>query len=233
MRHETYSEQFSAMLDGELPPAEMAPLTLHIAACPECAKRLTELAALRAALQYEFPEEDVSPEFYTKIAGLLDNEAQPTKPPNVISFQPRPFRQRLAWLAAGAAIAATLTILLMPHHDESKDLMSVRDAALRGSVSQTVAMNNAAPVAAGFRLTAARSDIVAGHQAQVLAYSKNNQTIILCIWSANGEPAHDVRNSVYKGMAMSYWNDGKQEYWAATVGGHGTLDDFVKAIKSS
>jgi len=232
MNHESYSEQLNAMLDGELRASEIVPLARHITACQDCAKHLTELIALRAALQQEYPVEDVSSEFYAKISGLLDSKIEQPESPNVIPFRPRPVRRRVAWLAAGTAIAAMLAILLLPHQNATQDLMSVRDAALRGSVSQTVAVNNAGPAIPGFRLTASRSDIVAGHPARVLAYSKDSQAITLCIWSANGEAAHGVRNAVYKGMAISYWNDGQQEYWAATTGTNGLLENFVTAAKN-
>ena len=232
MNHESYSEQLNAMLDGELRASEIVPLERHITACQDCAKHLTELIALRAALQQEYPVEDVSSEFYAKIAGLLDSKIEQPESPNVIPFRPRPVRRRVAWLAAGTAIAAMLAILLLPHQNATQDLMSVRDAALRGSVSQTVAVNNAGPAIPGFQLVASRSDIVAGHPARVLSYSKDSQTITLCIWSANGEAAHGVRNAVYKGMAISYWNDGQQEYWAATTGTNRLLENFVTAAQN-
>jgi anti-sigma factor RsiW len=231
MNHESYSEQLNAMLDGELRATDIVPLARHITTCQDCAKHLTELIALRAALHQEYPAEGVSSEFYAKIAGLLDREIQQPESSNVIPFRPRPVRRRIAWLAAGTAIAAMLAILLLPHQNTTQDLMSVRDAALRGSVSPTGA-STAGPTIPGFLLTASRSDIVAGHPARVLAYSKDRQTIILCIWSANGEAAHGVRHAVYKGMAISYWNDGKQEYWAATTGTNGLLENFVTAAKN-
>jgi hypothetical protein len=237
MSHASYTEQLSAMLDGELPPADMVEFTVHLAACPDCGKSLAELAALRAALHREIPEEDVSPDFYTKISGLLDQQTSTLTPEgkatNVVILKPRPVRQNVGWIAAVTTIAAMLMILLMPHHDVTKDLMSVRDAALRMSMSQMVASNIVGPSVAGFRLDEVRTDIVAGHRAQVLAYEQANQTITLCIWPANGEPAHGVRDAVYKGMAISYWNDGKQEYWAATAGSAATLHDFVAALKES
>ena len=237
MSHAPYGEQLSAMLDGELAPADTAALTVHLAACPDCAKHLAELAALRAALHDEIPEEEVSPDFYEKISGLLDQQtsmsAQEVKAANVITFKPGPARRNAGWIAAVTAVAAMLMVLLLPHHEETKDLMSVRDAALRGSVSQMVASNMVGPAVAGFHLAAARSDIVAGHPTQVFAYARANQTVTLCIWSANGEPAHGVRNAVYKGIAIRYWNDGQQEYWAATTGPATTLNDFVAALKDT
>ena len=166
-----------------------------------------------------------------KSCGLLERERHEPDAPNVIPLRPRPVRRRIAWLAAGTAIAAMLAILLLPHENATPDLMSVRDAALRGSVSSSVAVSNG-PVIPGFHLTSSRADIVAGHPARVLAYAKDHQTIVLCIWAANGEPAHGVRHAVYKGMAIRYWNDGQQEYWAASTGPNTLLETFVTAARN-
>ena len=231
---DAYSEPLNAMLDGALPAGEMATLASHLAACPDCARHLAELADLRAALQEAVPDEAVASEFYTKIAGLLDREvaaAQKFAAP-VIPFKPRPSRRNAGWMAAWGAIAATLVILLIPHHDASRDLMSVRDAALRTSMSQSVAANMPGPMVAGFELASSRSDIVAGHRAGVFAYTRAGQMVTLCMWAANGEPAHGVRNAVYQGMTIRYWNDGKREYWAATPGPTATLDSFVTALRT-
>jgi len=232
---DAYSEPLNAMLDGALPAGEMATLASHLAACPDCARHLAELADLRAALQDVVPEEAVAPEFYAKIAGLLDREAAVIKPEftaPVIPFRQRPLRRNAGWIGAWGAIAAMLVILLMPHHDASRDLMSVRDAALRTNMPQRVAANMPGPMVAGFNLTASRSDIVAGHPTRVFAYTRAGQTVTLCIWAANGEAAHGLRNAVYQSMAIRYWNDGKQEYWAATSGPTATLDSFVTALRT-
>jgi putative zinc finger protein len=42
-------ERLSAYLDGELPPEEMSAVAAHVAACPECAARLAEFAAVDEA----------------------------------------------------------------------------------------------------------------------------------------------------------------------------------------
>jgi anti-sigma factor RsiW len=41
-------ERLNALLDGELPPAEAAALSAHLAACGDCLRTLRELAGLRA-----------------------------------------------------------------------------------------------------------------------------------------------------------------------------------------
>jgi anti-sigma factor RsiW len=227
-----YSERLSAMLDGELPAQEVAAVTAHLAVCPECLRYFSELAELRAQLQQAIPEAEADPEFYDKIAGLLDSERVKAAGGNVVPFRPRVRRERLAWLAAGTAVAAMLAVMLMPRHDETKDFMSVRDAALRGGISQPVAAD-AGPAAAGFYLASARNDIVAGHPAQVLGYVQGKQTVTLCIWPADGEPAHGKREAVYKGMTFSYWNNGKEEYWATTAAPATTLHAFLKGLSPS
>jgi anti-sigma factor RsiW len=121
MSRAEYSERLSALLDGELPAAEVAVVTQHLAGCAECMRHLSELAELRASLQQAVPEEDVAPEFYDKIAGLLDGELlKSVEPGNVIAFKPRARREITAWLAAGTAVAAMLAVMLMPHHDETR-----------------------------------------------------------------------------------------------------------------
>ena len=229
------TESLNALLDGELPPAEMQALTAHLAICPDCSRHLAELAQLRAALQREIPEEAVPPEFTARIAALLDQPATPmTRRPasNVVPFKKRNIRESVAWLAAASAIAAVLTLTLLPHHDVTKDLLSVRDAALRAGITQNIAENTAPPVP-GFQLTSARADVVAGHPAQVFAYAGATKPITLCVWAANGEPAHGVREAAFKNMQIAYWNDGTEEYWAATTGPAAALDDFVNAIKKT
>jgi anti-sigma factor RsiW len=126
-----------------------------------------------------------------------------------------------------------LVLLLLPHPDATRDLMSVRDAALRGGIAQGVATNIGAPAAVGFTLASARADIVAGHPARVFGYARADQTVTLCIWPAGGEPAHGVRDARYRGMTIRYWNDGKQEYWAASSGQAAVLDDFVAALRGA
>jgi hypothetical protein len=108
----------------------------------------------------------------------------------------------------------------------------VHDAALR-SASLTTAAPAAAPTVPGFALASNHRDVVAGHVAQVVDYVRDGQTITLCIWPAGKEPAHDVRQAVYQGMTIKYWNDGDHEYWAASTGSGGNLDKFVAALSVS
>lgn len=207
-----YTEQLNALLDGELPPDQAAPLTAHLAACPACTQTLAELAQLRAGLAQILPEEPAPAELQARIEAMLATEGA-----EIIPFTPKKSRwlpNRPGWVAA-TALAAALMLTFLPHHDVTKDLLSVHDAALR---SMPAIEANAAPppVVPGFQLTGTHMDEVAGHLAQVAVYTKNGQTITLCSWAANGEPAHGVKHTQYRAMSIDYWNDGDHEYWAAS-----------------
>jgi anti-sigma factor RsiW len=224
------NEELSALLDGELSVEQSAALTRHLATCANCSTRLAELARLRDALAQAVPEQEPSADLRARIESLLDAETGPTRVKNVLPFRPRHSGLRLAWIGGAAAVAATLAIIFLSPKDESRDLMAVRDASLRGNLSQVDVGQPTAPTVPGFTLASARSDIVAGHRTQVLVYRGASDTITLCIWPANGEPAHGVHNADYQGTAISYWNDGKEEFWAASAKSGPGLNSFVHAL---
>jgi len=214
------NEQLSALLDGELPPAETAALAAHLAACQDCLRTWGELADLRAAMA-GLEREEVPPGLEARILALTD------APSKILPFRPR-WRQ-FGLLAATAGLAAALTLALLPQ-DKTADFMAVRDAALRGGVTQLAQAG--APVVPGFRLAGTRRDEVAGHHAQIAVYTGNGASITLCIWPAGSEPAHGLKTTVYRGMAITYWNDGHEEYWVASPMPAPALPAFVQALRA-
>lgn len=226
-----YNESLNALLDGELLPAQATPLAVHLAGCPACLKTLAELAELRAGLAQLVPEDKVPAELQGRIEALLADDTA-----RVIPFKARSrpwLPNRAGWVAVATAIAAILVLVIMPRHDETKDLMSVHDAALRSGPALYASAATPAPVVPGFQLTRTRTDEVAGHLAQVADYTRGGQTVTLCIWPANGEPAHGVKHAEYHGMAISYWNNGDYEYWAASAIPGTALKDFVGALAAA
>jgi len=217
--------ELNALLDGELPAAEAAELTAHLASCVECSRRLAELGGLRAALAHAIPEEEISAELHARIAKVLSGSDES----RVIQVRPRVWWPSLASLAVGAAIAAMVMLAVLPNAHQQGELMAVRDAAMRSGAA--LAVEGRAPSAPGFRLASAREDVVAGHRAQVLDYVQAGQKVTLCIWPANGEPAHGVREAEYRGMEINYWNDGVREYWAASAGSPAVLASFVARVR--
>lgn len=97
-------ERLSAYLDGELPPAEMSAVAAHVAACPECAARLAEFAAVdeaAAALAATAPSG-----YFEALPGRMRDRLEPR----------RAGARRLpawTWAAAAALLLAVVTPLTL------------------------------------------------------------------------------------------------------------------------
>ena len=97
-------ERLSAYLVGELPPEEMSAVAAHVAACPECAARLAEFAAVdeaAAALAATAPSG-----YFEALPGRMRARLEPR----------RPGARRLpvwTWAAAAALLLAVVTPLTL------------------------------------------------------------------------------------------------------------------------
>ncbi len=228
--------QLSALLDGELRAAEVAELTTHLAVCPDCARRLAELGRLRAALADAVPEEEISAAFLARIEAALNAATPAPASAQVLPFVPRR-RPDLRAFVLGAVAAAAAAMLLFTSMKPPKniiDLAAVHDASLRGGA---IGLGKSAgptdmPGIPGFELASAHRDIVAGHAAEVLAYTAPQGSITLCIWKANGEPAHTPREGNYRGTNIMYWNNGREEYWVAGSLPMQTIEAFGQLVRS-
>lgn len=236
------NERLGAFLDGELSSTDIAELTQHLKHCSECVNRLAELGALRAAIAEAIPEEEASTEFLARVTTALDKAVssspaavpQPAQTGHVIPLKPRARPKSRLPFAAGflaAALAAMAVLTLLPSHDKRIDLSAVRDAALRSGLSAGGITDGMAMTAPGYQLRLARADIIAGHAAQVRVFARGTDTFTLCVWKANREPAHGVVNADVRAMRISYWNDGTNEYWVASVSAPEALQRFVATIR--
>jgi anti-sigma factor RsiW len=233
-------EQLSAFIDGELTPTEMAELTEHLRTCPACVQHLAELTSLRVALAEAIPEGEVTDEFLARINRRLDDlteESQTvSKRERVVRFVRRyhaPKLRVISYSAMAAALAATVVFALMKQPENTVDLAAVRDATLRTSLVSDDVPDNIAAKVAGFHVAAARYDIVAGHRALVVTYQDAADVVTLCSWAANAEPAHGVKEALYREVRISYWNDGTTEFWAAGRTSSTGIASFVKAFRES
>jgi anti-sigma factor RsiW len=104
-------ERLSALLDGELPPAEAAALRAEIARSPELAARLAALAAVDDGVR-ALPSRPVPVDLRARLAARL--EAASARTPDAARHTPRRAVRR--WLAAAAlaAAAAALALLALP-----------------------------------------------------------------------------------------------------------------------
>lgn len=97
-------EALSALLDGELAPAQEAASREHVAACPGCAEELAAVAQARTWIRALPP---VDPPFGLYERMLLDRRPLP----QAGSFGARGSLRRRAGLAALGAAAAAVTVL--------------------------------------------------------------------------------------------------------------------------
>ncbi|MDE8344614.1 MAG: zf-HC2 domain-containing protein [Acidocella sp.] len=216
--------ELNAWLDGELSPGDAASLARHVAICPACAAHLSELADLRARLA-----QLVAPQ---PAPAALRHVIETRLTPRRLPYQ---WRRRWVWAGAGLALAASLVLIMFPRHNhETKEFAAVRAAALRPDIAALAAPAPPAALSAdGFRLVASREDRVAGHSAIVQTYVAAGQSVTLCIWPANGEPAHKPLQAHFRGAAITYWNNGTNEFWATSFGATPVLGRFVRAYRDT
>ncbi len=109
--------KLSALLDGELSPAEAAALRAEIARSPKLAERLAALAAVDDGLR-TLPHRTVSSDLRARIERQIRAEA----PPRVHAGAATGSRRRWLTAAALAAAAAVLALLALPriHSDETQ-----------------------------------------------------------------------------------------------------------------
>jgi anti-sigma factor RsiW len=231
------AEDLNAFLDGELSLDAVAALTAHLATCPGCARHLAELGHLRAAMADAVPEEAPSPALSARVIAALD-AAQVAPRAEILDvghrFRRAARRKILMPFLSGAAatiIAATIIVALIPRHGKLLDLAAVRDAALRGTLAE-VTPTSSGPYASvpGYRLIGTRADVIAGHASRVLIFTRGAAILTLCIWKANGEAAHGVKEDIFRGMRIHYWNNGSDEFWAASTGPAEGLRSFVREL---
>jgi anti-sigma factor RsiW len=231
MNRPDFQDQLNALLDGELPPGELVGVTARLASRPGSSKSLAELARLRADLAVAIPLEEPSAGLVERVEAGLASEAAEAGAANVVSFGARSSRKRLGWIGVGGAIAAMLVVSFLPRADETRDLMSVRDAAMRASMTGAKVARNDVPVVPGFELVSAGTDIVSGRRSTVLVYKGAGGEITLCIWPSDGEAAHGVVQAEYQNAQIDYWNDGRAEFWAESAHPEGAaLNEFMRAI---
>jgi anti-sigma factor RsiW len=104
-------ERLSALLDGELSPAEAAALRQEVSRSPELAERLAALAAVDEGVR-GLPSRPVPTDLRARLAARLETAIART--PDAARHTPR--RPMRRWLAAAAlaAAAAALALLALP-----------------------------------------------------------------------------------------------------------------------
>lgn len=104
-RFEHPCDQLSALLDGELPPAERDRVAAHLRACPECAEQRTLLERAVSALTL-VPGIEPSPDLRRRVLAAAE-----ARPPG-LADRFRAFLSPRFLVPAGAAAVAALVLLV-------------------------------------------------------------------------------------------------------------------------
>jgi anti-sigma factor RsiW len=231
----------NALSDGELDAAAARALAAHVATCPGCAAGLAGLLALRAELAALAPAGPAPEALRQRVeASVAKAAARPGSRGRVPgrTAAARAARHGLAGFAAGLAVASVVAVTMIatrPSTHEAATLSALADSARRAALpvaaltppgaaapSPTVWFTRhglAAPpapdlAAAGFRFGSYRGDLVAGHRAAVLDYARAGHPVALFAWPPRpGEAAHPPRTARTQGMTVTYWNNGRTEFW--------------------
>lgn len=116
MTHPT--DDLTALLDGELPPARAAEVTRHVAGCAACGAERDRLAAGVAALRALPPAPEPSPFFSARLAARIAAEPRPA--PGLLE-RLSALRWKIAAPTAAAALAAAVVaVSVRERRDEER-----------------------------------------------------------------------------------------------------------------
>ncbi|HVN39053.1 MAG TPA: zf-HC2 domain-containing protein [Myxococcota bacterium] len=105
-----YAEDWSALLDGELPPAREAELRAHLDDCARCRAKLASLARVDVLLA-GLPVASANADLFARLRARIDaNEASAAAPRLAPPRRRRALRLAAAAVAAAAALALYLAL---------------------------------------------------------------------------------------------------------------------------
>jgi hypothetical protein len=116
--HDRCWEDIPFLVNGSLNEAEQRRLLAHVESCAECGNELRQQRVLYAHLQSQTVQDPAPESSWAKLVARLDAESSEASSPSTQVGARKPGRWWIAavWLQ-GIAIAALLTILLVPRHE--------------------------------------------------------------------------------------------------------------------
>jgi anti-sigma factor RsiW len=234
-----------ADFDGELDAAQAAVLATHRAECAICRAASESLERVRQALR-----EQAS--YHRAPAALRARLAARVASPRASLGRARSWRQAAASFVAGGAIAAAVTLAVMPHGTPglTEQVLAGHLRALEpGHLEDVVSTDQhtvkpwfdgkldfAPPVknlaAEGFPLLGGRLDYLAGRRVAAMVYGRAKHVIDLYAWpeaGADAAPTVLERN----GYTVIRWREGGMALWAVSDVERSELEDFVRRWRTA
>jgi anti-sigma factor RsiW len=249
-----------AALDGELDAVTQLRFDAHLASCPGCTAEFARLKVLSAAIRTEATRHAAPAELRAALMKALPVEGEglggDEMPPraNVLPFHRRWLGPAGTGFAIGAALAASLAVLIDTHNADTMLADSIVTAHVRalqpGHVTDIQVSDQhqvkpwfdgkidfAPPVKElgdqGFDLVGGRLDYIDGRPAAVIVYRRKLHLIDLFVTRAGHDAGHPgslpAAHATPSGYNVVRWSDGGQDYWAISDLNRNELGDFAKA----
>ena len=229
-----------AEFDGELDIAQSAALARHRAGCALCEAQWAELAALRGSLK-TLPYHRAPPAL---ARALAERAAPASAAPSRVR---RPWWREAASFGIGAALAASLLLMLRPANDDGLIAALVDDhvrALQPGHLTDVISTDRhtvkpwfdgkldfAPPVkdlaADGFPLRGGRLDYLDGRAVAALAYTHGNHPIDLFVWPERGAPP-PAPAAARNGYNVVRWSADGMALWAVSDVERDQLEEFAR-----
>jgi anti-sigma factor RsiW len=242
-----------AALDGELDAVTQLRFDAHVAACAGCTTDYAHLKALSSAIRNQATRHGAPAELRAALMRALPSENEAAPAAKVIPV-PRWFRPAGAGFAVGAALAASLAILIDTRGADTMLADSIVTAHIRalqpGHLTDVQISDQhqvkpwfdgkidfAPPVKElgdqGFDLVGGRLDYIDGRPAAVVVYRRKLHMIDLFVTRTGRDVGHPDGIPAAHGTPSGYnvvsWSDGGQNYWAISDLNRNELGDFAKA----
>jgi anti-sigma factor RsiW len=256
LEHTEAHDMLHAALDGELDTIDMMRFETHMAECPDCALEHARLSALSATIGKSATRHTAPAELRSALEQML--MPQKAASAKVIPFAANRFQRWLrpatGGFAIGAALAASIAVLIDTHNIEDAVTDGIVTAHIRGlqpghlTDVQISDQHQVKPWFAGkidlsppvkelgdrgFDLVGGRLDYIAGREAAVVVYRRKLHVIDLFVAHADdngiGEDANPIPRATPSGYNVEHWTANSQDYWAISDLNRDELSEFAKA----
>lgn len=249
-----------ALIDGELDAGHARDVETHLAACPDCSKKLAAFRAMRQAMAAAPLKESAPAPLRARIEAALPAPSAHAPAPATAAYNPARFNRRFfvggfaLGTALSGAIAATLVFGVLRDGDEQRIAGEVVSAHLRSlqpghltdvetSDQHTVKpwfngkLDVAPPVvdltAQGFTLIGGRLDDINGETVAAIVYRRRNHVINLFVAENSRAQNMDTPGAARRGFNIRHWTEGGIDFWAVSDINAAELDEFCKKLRSA
>ena len=226
-----------SFVDGELDAAHSLQIEAHIATCPQCAKELESLQALKQRIAQRGVHWRTPDHVRVQVLAAISREAAvQAHAPAATGFSLLEFVRRWLFVPSLAALAASLFLVIGPMSERS----SVGDEVVASHV-RSLLVDHLTDVATsdqhtvkpwfngkidfsppvvdlvreGFPLQGGRVDYIGGRVVAALVFKRQSHVINLFVWPSSDATAMTIKATASRdGYNIENWRAGGLAFWA-------------------